>query len=259
LRVCNVFRRDNTNVGDWYCPPNRYFAFTNVVEADILTFDPGLLDGNVLVGGGGLLAQTFHPHMRRLVEQKPKMRSLVAWGIGQSENIDRGGGIVARYTGKLPDYLDAFDIVGLRDFDTPFQWVPCSSCMLQQLDRNYEIEHEICIYEHKRIPIALEGFPRMSNNGDDIDRAIQFLASAHVVVTNSYLGAYWAILLGRRVLCIPNMSKVYGLKHQPVFCRAENWKRLVELAQPYPNALAECRAANAKFYRTIANHYVAAA
>ena len=254
MSICNVFRADVSNVGDWYCAPIRYFPFGDASQTDILTVDPATLNADVVVGGGGLLAQTFHPYMQRLASHRGGMRSLIAWGIGESENIDRRGGFVLPYAGELPSYLSAFDLVGVRDFGTRFSWVPCASCMLSQFDLNYEIETEICIYEHKRIKIPIEGFPRKSNNGNDIDAALKFLSSSELIITNSYHGAYWATLLGRRVITIPNMSKVYRLKHQPIFCRSDDWRRYAALAPSYPEALAECRAANVAFYDKVVAH-----
>lgn len=252
MTISHIFRADTTNVGDWYCPPARYFTFANSGMADILNFSADNLDRHVVVGGGGLLAQFFHSHMRRLADCRPRLASLVAWGVGESENINCAGRMVLPYQGKLPDYLTIFDLVGVRDYGAEYRWVPCVSCMLPHFDRTYSVTRRICIYDHKRVPIVIDGFDRLSNDGNDIDAAIAFLASAEVVITNSYHGAYWATLLGRRVLCIPNFSKMYRFKHLPILCRIEDWRRYIDLTASYPQALAECRAANHAFYRDVA-------
>lgn len=249
--IGNVFRTDTTNVGDWFCAPQRYFDFPNTAMADILDFDPESLSEHVVLGGGGLIAKTFHDHMRRLAEVRPQISSLIAWGIGESEHVDRQGGFVLPYDGVLPDYLKAFDLVGIRDFGAEYRWVPCVSCMLEHFDRDYSVTHDVVVYQHKRIPIPVSGFPTRTNAGDDIESVLEFLASGDLVITNSYHGAYWATLLGRRVLAIPNMSKMYRLKHMPVVCRAEEWRRFAPLAPRYPEALAECRAANAAFFESV--------
>lgn len=247
--VDHIFRRDATNVGDWYCLPSRHFAFPPRPALDILDVDTTRLAPHVVVGGGGLLAKTFHGHMQRLADSRPQRASLVVWGVGESENVDRKGGSVLPYAGPLPDYLKAFDLVGVRDFGTEYRWVPCASCMLPHFNAPAEPVHEIVIYEHKRIPIAIDGpFPRRTNDGSDIDASLAFLASGQVVITNSYHGAYWATLLGRRVVAIANMSKMYRMRHAPVICRASAWQRAVGLAQRYPQALGECRSASLDFY-----------
>lgn len=249
--ITSVLRLDPTNVGDWYSGPGRYFGFGQSDCVDVVDFSPAVLKRNVIVGGGGLMAKTFHPHMEKLASCRPGLSALIAWGIGESEIVDRRGGFVPPYSGAPPEYLEAFDLVGVRDFGTKYQWAPCPSCMLPHFEREYPARHEIVIYEHKRIPIPIEGFPRLSNNGRDIDAAIDFLASGELVITNSYHGAYWATLLKRKVLCIPNMSKVYRLRHLPVIGRAENWKTLLSCTVAYPDALDECRAATFNFWNQV--------
>ncbi|HEV7689827.1 MAG TPA: polysaccharide pyruvyl transferase family protein [Hyphomonadaceae bacterium] len=243
----HVFRRDQTNVGDWYCPPFRYFDLGGEGPYDIHSVPVFEEGDDVILGGGGVIAKSFAPHMEALTAQRPRLRRMIAWGVGESLNVDKSGGLVAPWNGPLPDYLKAFDLVGVRDFGTENAWVPCASCMLGQFDRSYEVSQEIVIYDHKRIPIPIDGFPRRSNDGDDIDATLAFLASAELVITNSYHGAYWATLLGRRVIAIPNMSKIYRMKHAPVICRPDMWRRYADAAVAYPQALAECRKANRDF------------
>jgi hypothetical protein len=251
VTVVSIFRTDPTNVGDWYCNPGRYLDFFGSTR-DIVALEADQLSGHaVVVGGGGLISETFRPHMERLAEGRPRLKSLVAWGIGESLNVDRKGGFVLPYAGPLPAYLDCFDLVGLRDYGTRHCWAPCASCLLPYFDVVASPTRDIVIYEHKRIPIPIEGIPRRTNDGNDIEGVLAFLASAEVVITNSYHGAYWATLLGRRVFAIPNMSKMYRFKHPPVIGRAENWKRLVELTVVYPQALSECRAATNDFHAAV--------
>lgn len=261
--IANIFRADDTNVGDWHCPPFRYFDLgQNYV--DILDFDPGgaeaaandIAGRHVVLGGGGLIAKTFHPRLAHLAEQRPRALSMVAWGIGESEYVDRSGGLVPPYAGPLPDYIEAFDLVGLRDtggaVDSRVEWAPCVSCMAPALDQSPEITREVVIYEHKRIPVPIDGLDRMSNEGFSLESKVAFLGSADLVITNSYHGVYWATLLGRRVLAVPNMSKMYRFRHPPVICEADSWQRYAPLALAYPEALSECRAATTAFHAKVA-------
>lgn len=248
VHATTVYRVDETNVGDAFCAPARYFDIDGAAH-DIIGLDATTLRGMVVVGGGGLIAQTFAPMMTALAQARPGMAALVGWGIGESLNIDRKGGMVLPFAGELPGYLDAFDLLGVRDYGTRFRWTPCASCLAPEFDQPRPAPvHPVVIYEHKRIPIPIEGPPRLSNTGNDLAAVLDFLASAEVVVTNSYHGAYWATLLGRRVVAVPNMSKIYRFKHAPAIGRAEHWRKLADVAAPYPDALAECRAANAAFF-----------
>jgi hypothetical protein len=230
----------------------RYFESLGGYYFDIAKYRGELFDKNIIVGGGGLIAKTFHSNMEALAENHKKKTSMIAWGIGESENVDRSGGFVFPFSGRLAAYLDGFDLVGVRDYGTEYEWVPCVSCLHPAFDENYQLEFEIVIYEHKRIPIPIEGgFRRRTNEGNDFESIIKFLGSANTVITNSYHGAYWAILLGKRVLALANMSKMYRMKHAPVICRVEEWKRYVDLAETYPGALDECRSVNLQFYNKV--------
>ncbi len=246
----SIFRTDPTNVGDWYCSPSRYFAEIAAPEQDIKSFKVGKGDC-VILGGGGLVSANFMPHMERLAACRPGLSAIVAWGIGESLINDKQGGLVPRYEGQLPGYLAEFDLVGLRDHGTPYTWVPCASCMLEHFDRTYTVAHDVCIYEHKRIPIPIEGLPRRSNDGQDIAASLAFLASAEVVITNSYHGAYWATLLGRRVVAIPNLSKMHNFRHAPAISAPADWRQSMSRAVSYPEALEDCREANRQFLERV--------
>lgn len=246
----NIYRMDPTNVGDWYCPPLRYFDLGGLDASDIKS--PRMADGDhVVVGGGGLVSANFQPHMERLAARRPRLSALIAWGIGESLINDKKGGLVGPWAGPLPAYLKAFDLVGMRDYGTEYRWVPCASCMLDHFDRDYPVERDFCIYEHKRIPIPIEGVERRTNDGKDIDEAISFLGSARTIITNSYHGAYWATLLGRRVIAIPNLSKMFRFRHPPVLCAPSQWRERASEAIAYPNSLEECRQANREFHRDV--------
>jgi hypothetical protein len=251
VRATSIYRADPTNVGDAMCAPMRAIAFEGAA-IDILTVQPEQLSGLVVVGGGGLIAETFAAPMRRIAQTRHQLTGLVAWGVGESLLIDRRGGMVMPYAGALPDYLDAFDLVGLRDYGTGYRWVPCASCLLPEFDLHYApASHPFVIYEHKRIRIPIDGFPMRTNTGNDFGAVLAFLASGETIITNSYHGAYWATLLGRRVIAVANMSKMYRLKHAPIIARPDRWRRVADLTSTYPDALAECRAANLGFHKEV--------
>lgn len=243
--INNVYRTDPTNVGDWYCAPARYFPQLGSTTLDILQYAGEPLAGDIVLGGGGLVARTFHERMMQVSASATPGQKLIAWGIGESEHVDRSGGTVVPFAGAYPAYLARYDCIGVRDFGTEYPWVPCVSCLLPHFDDPGTATTDVVIYEHKRIPIPLdEGFPRMTNAGADIDQVLAFLKSGDLVITNSYHGAYWATLLGKRVVAIPNMSKMYRLKHAAAICTAQAWRRYSRNARSYPEALAECRSAN---------------
>jgi len=250
----------------------------------------------IIVGGGGLIGnENFEPLMERLsrhpdeqllkdiletklktvsgenkeiiTDWKDKVRVITLKTINSLDKsigprILWGAGYNSREKDKdpyyidYPDYLNQFHLIGIRDWDTDYRWVPCASCMHPAFDEEYEIKNEVVWFEHKKRLIdgkfldALPA-PRMLNTGQNLEQVIEFLGSAETVVTNSYHGVYWATLLNRKVVCVPWGSKFNMFKHPPVMANERNWVDMIERAVNYPKALKECRTANEEFYQDV--------
>lgn len=244
--MTHVFRADATNAGDWWSLPAHYLPFANKGHLlDIAALRPETpLHRSAVVGGGGLVSPHF-PQLEQLM-RRADIR-LVGWGLGHNMKVDVEAGYVEPEALRYPRYLERFDLLGVRDWGAPYRWVPCASCLHPAFSRDYPVRHEIVVYEHKRVPTGLDGFPKMTNDTGDIVAALEFLGSGRLVLTNSYHGAYWATLLGRQTIAFPFSSKFYGLKHRIPLCRPNEWEGRVTECRIYPEALAEARRANIDF------------
>lgn len=250
----------------------------------------------LIVGGGGLIGNsnfeelmeriTVHPDeqiFNDILEVKLKTISkenrpeIIKWKaevqrltLDILENLDRsigprilwGAGLnskdstVDSYSAEYPKYLNKFHLVGVRDWGTDYQWVPCASCMHPAFDKSYEIKNSFVWFEHKKRLIDNKWFdvfpaPRMLNTGQNFEQIIEFLGSAETVVTNSYHGVYWATLLKRKVICIPWGSKFNMFKHPPIMANERNWHQKIGEGQIFESALRECRNANISFYKEV--------
>ncbi|MBX9720929.1 MAG: polysaccharide pyruvyl transferase family protein [Candidatus Obscuribacterales bacterium] len=150
----------------------------------------------------------------------------------------------------LPKFLQRCPLVGVRDWGTAYDWVPCPSCLSPAFDDQPQERHKVGFYEHWEIPLQNPGEPLQKNNCE-FNEAIAFLSSCETVVTNTYHGAYWATLLGKKVLVEPINSKLLNMKHQPRVILNRDWKANQKYAVAYPEALADCRAANISFSRRV--------
>ena len=173
----------------------------------------------------------------------------ILWGAG----INSRDKECDAYSIEYPDYLNSFHLVGIRDWNTDYRWVPCASCMHSAFDNEYEIKNEFVWFEHKKRLIDTKYFdilpsPRLLNTGQNIEQIIEFLGSAETVITNSYHGVYWATLLNRKVVCVPWGNKFNMFKHPPIMANEKNWCEKINEAKSYPDALTECREANLNFY-----------
>lgn len=248
-RFSHLHRADETNCGDWWSLPANYFSFPNhdnVFDISDVREDDEFY-GWVIAGGGGLIGPAF-PELPRIVNSGNTR--VIGWGLGNNMIDRKMEGFVSEFP-EFPDYVRNFDMLGVRDDIPGYRWVPCASCMHPIFSESFEIKHEIVVFEHKRIPMGISGVPVMTNACGDIITVVDFLASGNVVVTNSYHGAYWATLLGRKCIAVPFSSKFNRMRFSPALCHRNDWQVALDLCVSYPEALSECRLSNIKFYNDV--------
>ena len=248
-----LHRPDSTNSGDYYSNPSLYFDLGNVKVLDIK--DPRSVDkikdkSNVIIGGGGLVRhRKFDSHIIEAVNQKNRFNSLILWGAGHNYRPKE-----ETEDWHDPNYLDKFDAVGIRDFyqERQHQWVPCVSCMHPIFDKSFNVEHDTVYYVHqmnKKIREGnLEGVTYQYNN-IDFENAIEFLGSSRKIITDSYHGAYWGMLLGKDVTVVSWSTKFNYFKH-PIQTLFKYNPHKIKPSSTY-NVLDEYRTANIKFYNKV--------
>jgi hypothetical protein len=281
--IINLHVIDPQNIGDLLSAPSHYFSFPDHEKSsvDLRQVSPeNPLSSHLIVGGGGLLFPRFLEPIQHLGEMASRGK-LIAWGIGQQTYgaIDRASIQSFNYS----QYLDRFDLVGIRDIDSGYHWVPCASCMHSSFDQPRAIEHEFVVFSHRKYQLHIDKFPRMTHANDSLEQVLDFLGSGETILTSSYHGAYWGTLLGRKVLAFPFSSKFATFKHQPglypvqkwsnamrkiqIFgktlhqswdkekslCSTEDWRSALQNCRVYPESLTECRERNQWFYEQVLN------
>lgn len=239
--------RDTDNLGDLVSTPADYFSF----PADVQKIDlrRARLNRNpVVIFGGGAIAGRLHD---RMVQPQTL---LIPWGIGFTRRGE-----------TRPDAVsNKFKLYGCRDVGIKnTMHVPCASAMSTLFDKVYDAKHEAVLYVNnrpKKNPSAkpsyvtfpnVKGLPTM-HNGVTFAEAIEFLGSGNTIITNSYHGAYWGTLLGRKVVIVnPYSSKFFNFEFQPYYCADEDWKAGMKRAQSFPHALLRSRARNHQFYAKV--------
>lgn len=283
MRILHIYRKDARNAGDLKSSPHLYFKF----KAEQATIDVMELEkipnwctyDAVIVGGGGLLQDDwFMPALAHLRENFHGR--IIVWGIGFNNQFSQKtihfapswARLVRLYCGWLlhgrafcvevptkrqestvrrDDWLKRGDLVGIRDYNKGFDWVPCASCMDESIDRHRDTapKHKLVIVDHPdACRIELRGVPRISNLNSDFADILAFIASGETLLSSSYHAAYWGLLLGRRVVVVPWSEKFYGFKHPiPACSRRGELSDCIARSRSYPEALSECRDRNLEF------------
>lgn len=224
------------NVGDAVCSPVDYFDFGGAVER-VRPKEP-IPPCDAVIFGGGAIGNNIGK-----IAGKAPARVKIAWGLGETR----------RGSAAATSAPAGFDLYGSRDDGQPgAEWVPCASCMSPLFDERREVRHEAVFYFNaRRLKPAVEGLPENHNEVSFAD-AVAHLASGSVVVTNSYHGAYWATLLGRRVVVVDvYSSKLRQFRHRPAYAEDGNWRKAASFATQYPGALHEARNTNRDFHNRV--------
>ena len=234
--------RNTPNTGDFASCPAQWFDFP---EHRVQNYDAPIGNAKAVIYGGGT--------MNNWLRGRPLLPvPSIGWGIGSSRHGE---------TEPWPD-PHGFALVGAREWseerEAAGRWAPCASCMSPLFEGTWPVKHEAVLFVNaspgikSRYPVAVGGLPVMENDRP-MAEIVAFLASAKVVVTDSYHGVYWATLLRRRVVCLPYLSKFYNFRHPPAYSRDRglDWREVAKEALVYPAALAECRAASQAFYERV--------
>jgi hypothetical protein len=316
--IINAFAADSRNIGDLTSAPTNYFDFPYQIETlDIRSVDPKFpipksgfggsitwsdITSNIdnyryhfIIGGGGLLYKNFLGCFDIIRSFKSILNGkFIAWGVGQ-QTYELGytsqKNILSRLKTSAENfdykqYLVDFDLTGIRDKNTLYPWVPCASCLHPTFDKSREIQHDYVVFSHRKYRIKINGLPQMSHDTQDLESVIDFLGSGDTIITSSYHGAYWGLLLGRKVLAFPFSTKFLTLQNPPALypvsqwkfskiqlrpfrqsflnkiklefqygdyysCQINNWQSYALEATPFLNTLKEYRQSNQDFYELV--------
>lgn len=265
--VVNVHRIDLNNAGDFYCAPHHYFEVLKGKSLDIFdykeedkqkrqNFIDTINSKSLIIGGGGLLNRSgFKRQMKMFEKLSEKGKKTVLWGVGHNEKHSHTYDNVKNYNVDI----SKFGIVGTRDYNMPGEYVPCVSCMHPTFDQPFDETQEIGIVFHKdtlKKPEILDKFKNYptSSNTSDFEELIAFIKASNKIATDSYHVMYWSMLLGKKVVVIPNSSKFFDFQHRPIISDFDNSLNQFSKSETYPGLLEECRAINLEFSEKVFNY-----
>ena len=190
------------NIGDQLCSPRHYFAFYDPIPS-------------LTVIGGGVFVEYGYRFLRK-TDHKPE--HCVLWGTGLSTPPEQPVTVVSELA-----YLDW----GLRDIDrTPEEsrFLPCVSCLHPMLENaTKQTGTDTLLFlnaDHRVTPqsemnkirqLAAENHWQLLLNNCTESEMSRALASCNAVITNSFHGAYWGFLSGKKVTSLGYSSKFLSL------------------------------------------------
>jgi hypothetical protein len=267
-----IFCKNTVNVGDLKSLPALYFPFLAEARVhDVMAWHPRLEpsmeariefsrtleERNIIIGGGGLLEQGHFKEALSFILAGAR-RKVAIWGAGHnSDKVTRWDPLYQQFSFSHI----RFELIGVRDFGSRFNWVPCASCMAPEFDIPYSRKRKLGFYMHALQSggsrMARRGIPAedIQNNSASFADAIRFLGESETIVSDSFHGIYWATLLGCKVVGIPSTSKFFSYKHMVPLASFNDWESALPLAHSYPDALDECRAANLAFAQAVHDRF----
>lgn len=225
MKLHFVWRNAVKNIGDFWSSPIHYVDFGDIEQVRhdyrAFRFEDVAKEDVVIVGGGVCRAMLARP--------RPAGPIVIGWGVGTS---------VHGATRSPVSY--GAHLNGIREWPLPVKdgivHVPCASCLHPVFNPDNPRkghQHEAVLFTNhdagaraKHFPAGLEKkLPWMHNHQPILD-VVEHLDSAPVVVTNSYHGAYWGQLLGKRVVAVnAYSSKFHSFQHPIAIARpGEDWR-----------------------------------
>jgi hypothetical protein len=177
--------------------------------------------------------------------RRDKQTLNIAWGVGTMQSFP----ILWRYMkARRP-----VNLIGSRDFgDTRYSYAPYPSSMAPTFDAPTDPIHDVkfCAHGRKTAKIGIKitnHIPVLTNNCNDLNTALNFVSSGATVISNTYHGVYWGLLMGRKKLCLLFSNKIGKYHLLPRDATATNWQGEISNPIALPNMRDIVRAVTTDF------------
>lgn len=203
-----------------------------------------------IILGGGIFFSNNKPHLFRAVQ---KCKNFIGWGIGIDPRSD------------FTSFVSRFSLLGTRERNAEYIdnkksfYVPCSSCMNDSFSNHYNAESRKDIAVHINGGFNAKQLVKYFSSYDSTTTVdcfasiIKNISEGDYTITNSYHGAYWASLLGKKVVCVKtDVPKWGGLHENVVFADISDVQSAVKKAVRVPDDYRqECRSLNVEFFEKV--------
>lgn len=199
----------------------------------------------VVIGGGGLFMPGLEDRVADVISiskiNNPDCK-IIGWGLGSNYPHPTDE--------QWMHWSKDFDLIGVRDRNGVVPQLPCASCLHPLFDEPApKATRGLVIYEHQDVPLRWEQ-PTLTNRCT-IKEAVDFMASGELVLSGTYHGTYWALLMQRPVVFVRPTTNAEDFRTDrlgvkvPVITDSHGSTTV----ETYPNYLKACREANRRFER----------
>lgn len=201
------------NIGDMASAPCHYLDFKQKTELlslrDVNNDFVSKYDKNahIIIGGGSVINKMRYENVMIILNYFKGIK--VLWGVDMSRNLNAE---------KTKEVLSNVNLIGVRntihfdnypEFKDKMFLIPCASCLSRGFDKfksNKPTSQTILYGSTKKIDrlfpkILTEKYGNVKINRGKmkkLNKIIDTLGSSDTIITNSYHGYYWAILLGKK-------------------------------------------------------------
>jgi hypothetical protein len=254
----------NNNLGDSVCCPIDYYDFPYETEridvAGIETIFPKIENNVLIYGGGGLLhlpAPDYHDGYMGYIHDIGNLKATkIAWGVGH--NIHHKPEDFGKIPIQWPQVVfDTFSMIGGKDGYQPYNgytYVPCVSCKSPLFQKKYRVNHDITLMiRSSGIDLEIDNAERCYTKTDSFEKVVETIATGKIVITNSYHGAYWGMLLRKKVVIWKPFSTKFLKLHENIqFAFTEDeLQEKIKLAKPDKKFLNLCTTINDLYYSKV--------
>ena len=237
-------RKGSSNIGDRECCPAYWLPFE--AKKTVQSLKQEVPPCDVAIFGGG---QIYGMVVEAVTQRADAARHCVTWAIGLQAAKRRVEG-ADRFRARV-------SLIGCRDVGIEgTEYVPCATCLIPGIAAAAPPTRDVVLYLHADKSQTVqrpEGLPSRTNYDGTLDEALAFIASGETVVTNSFHGTYWAMLMGRKVLCLPFSGKFKGFARMPALADPADWQGSLGQAHALSGYRDECIAANLAFRDKVMN------
>ena len=128
-KIVFVYRKNTENIGDLNCCPCLYFKeFSGYPSIDILDFKNINIKNKIIIAGGGGFFQKYFDEPIKHFDKLSENNKVIYWGAGTDNTFNEEL--------MSPDFLEKAALVGIRDKNTKYHFVPCLCCMYGIIDKS---------------------------------------------------------------------------------------------------------------------------